>query len=78
MSSALLAAATSPPAGGAPLSQVIGATVAGMLLTAGLLVIGLRYRDGRMPLLDLVARPFVLLLGSRRGPRCRWRSAPGR
>ena len=37
----ILAAATgAPPAGGAPLSQVIGATAAGMLLTAALLVIG--------------------------------------
>jgi hypothetical protein len=58
----ILAAATSPPAGGAPLDQVIGATAAGIVLTAALLVIGMRYRDGRMPLLDLVARPFTWLL----------------
>ncbi len=54
--------AGAPPAGGAPLSQVIGATVAGLLLTAGLLVIGLRYRDGRMPLLDRLAWPFKRML----------------
>jgi hypothetical protein len=59
---AIGAATSSPPAGGAPLSQVIGATVAGLLLTLALLVIGLRYRDGRMPLLDTLARPFTWLL----------------
>ncbi len=59
----ILAAATSaPPAGGAPVSQVIGATAAGMLLTAILLVAGLRYRDDRMPLLDRLAAPFSWLL----------------
>jgi hypothetical protein len=59
----ILAAATgAPPAGGAPLSQVIGATAAGMLLTAALLVIGLRYRANRLPLLDTVAAPFSWLL----------------
>ncbi len=59
----ILAAATgAPPAGGAPLSQVIGATAAGMLLTAALLIIGLRYRDNRMPLLDAIAAPFAWLL----------------
>ncbi len=58
----LLAIAASPPAAGAPLGQVIDATAAGLLLSAGLLVIGLRYRDGRFPLLDRVARPFALLL----------------
>ena len=61
MSAAL--AAASPPAGGAPLSQVIGATAAGMLLTAALLVGGMRYRAGRLPLLDHLARPFTWLLG---------------
>ena len=59
---ALAALSSAPPAGGAPLSQVIGATVAGVLLTLTLLVIGLRYRDGRMAALDLVARPFTWLL----------------
>ncbi|MFL5829926.1 MAG: hypothetical protein ACJ76X_08430 [Solirubrobacteraceae bacterium] len=59
----LIAALTAPPAGGAPLDQVIGATAAGMLLTAALLIGGLRYRAGRLPLLDLVARPFTWLLG---------------
>jgi hypothetical protein len=54
--------AGAPPAGGAPLDQVIAATAAGMLLTAGLLVIGLRYRAGRMSVVDTVARPFMWLL----------------
>jgi hypothetical protein len=62
MSAAILAAAA-PPAGGAPLSQVIGATVAGMLLTAALLIGGMRYRAGRFALLDELARPFRWLLG---------------
>lgn len=64
--------AAAPPAGGAPIGQVIGATVAGLLLTAALLVIGLRYREGRMPALDLVARPFTALL---RVPA--WAALPG-
>ncbi len=59
LSTAVLSA---PPAAGAPLIQVIAATAAGLLLTAGLLVIGIRYRAGRMPLLDTVAAPFVWLL----------------
>ncbi len=59
---AAASAPVAPPAGGAPIGQVIGATAAGLLLTAALLVIGLRYRDGRMPALDLVARPFTALL----------------
>jgi hypothetical protein len=57
------AGAVAPPAGGAPLDQVIGATAAGMLLTAALLIGGIRYRAGRLPLLDLIARPFTWLLG---------------
>jgi hypothetical protein len=52
----------SPPAGGAPLSQVIGATVAGLLLTAALLVIGMRYRAGRTRMLETLALPFTWLL----------------
>src|SRR2546430_10980190 len=59
----LFAAVVAPPAGGAPLDQVIGATAAGMFLAAALLIGGLRYRVGRLPLLDLVARPFTWLLG---------------
>ncbi|MHB8657018.1 MAG: hypothetical protein ACYC91_03540 [Solirubrobacteraceae bacterium] len=55
-------ASGAPPADGAPLDQVIGATVAGILLTAGLLFLGIRYRDGRMALLDTLARPFSWLL----------------
>ena len=55
-------ASSSPPAGGAPLGQVIAAPAAGILLTLALLVIGTCYRAGRMPLLDTVARPFTWLL----------------
>ena len=51
-----------PPAGGAPLGQVIGATAAGMLLTAALLITGIRYRAGRFALLDAIAAPFRWLL----------------
>jgi hypothetical protein len=42
-----------------------------MLLTAALLVIGLRYRANRMPLLDTIAAPFAWLL---RVPR--WAALP--
>ncbi len=56
------AATAAPPAGGAPLGQVIGATAAGMLLTFALLVIGVRYRAGRLDALDAIARPFSWLL----------------
>ena len=61
---AALAAATigAPPAGGAPLGQVIGATAAGTLLTALLLFTGTRYRAGRLGLLDMLAAPFAWLL----------------
>src|SRR5262249_47702043 len=51
-----------PPAGGAPLIQVVIATAVGLLLTAVLLLIAVRYREGRMPLLDTIAAPFVRLL----------------
>lgn len=55
-------AASSPPAGGAPLDQVVGATVAGVLLSLILVVLGLRHRAGHTALLDGLARPFVWLL----------------
>jgi hypothetical protein len=51
-----------PPAGGAPLDQVIGATVAGLLLTVVLLFTGMRYRADRLPVLDKLAAPFGWLL----------------
>ncbi len=60
--SLISAVVSAPPAGGAPIGQVIGATVAGMLLTAALFVIGVRYRAGRLPLLDVIARPFSRML----------------
>ncbi len=58
----VLSAVSAPPAGGAPLGQVIGATAAGMLLTLALLVIGVRYRAGKLDALDAIARPFSWLL----------------
>jgi hypothetical protein len=56
-------AAITPPAGGAPLDQVIIASVVGMLLTVGLIIVGLRYRAGGMRHLDALAAPFSRLLG---------------
>src|SRR3954451_12498924 len=46
------------PAGGAPLGQVIGATAAGLLLTAGLYTLGRLHRAGGTRVLDLAAAPF--------------------
>ena len=51
----LAAAASSPPAGGAALDQVIIATAAALVLTTGLLVLGLGHRSGRVPLLGRLA-----------------------
>jgi hypothetical protein len=64
-------AATTPPAGGAPLGQVIGATAAGLLLTAALYTLGRLHRAGRTRVLDLAAAPFAWLL---RVPR--WAALP--
>jgi hypothetical protein len=47
-----LAAASPPPAGGAELGQVAGATIAVSVLTALLVAVGLRHRAGRIQLLD--------------------------
>jgi len=47
-----LAAAAAPPAGGAELGQVAGATIAVSALTAVLLMLGLRHRAGRLHLLE--------------------------
>ena len=58
----LIASAAAPPAGGAPLGQVLGATAAGILLTLALMVIGTRYRAGRAQWLDAIAQPFCALL----------------
>jgi hypothetical protein len=58
----MLLGVTSAPAGGAPLGQVIGATAAGLALTAALWLIGRWHRSGRIRLLDLAAAPFVWLL----------------
>jgi hypothetical protein len=51
MSTLLAAAAAAPPAGGAEITQVIGASLAGGVLTAILLVLGLGHRQGRVRLL---------------------------
>src|SRR3954447_7120495 len=59
------------PAGGAPLGQVIGATAAGLLLTAALYTLGRLHRAGRTRVLDLAATPFARLL---RVPR--WAALP--
>jgi hypothetical protein len=67
----VLAAASAPPAGGAPPSQVIGATAAGAALTLGLVLVGWLHRSGRMRLLDILAEPFAWLL---RVPR--WAALP--
>src|SRR5206468_5822167 len=63
--------AATPPAGGAPLGQVIGATAAGMLLTLALYTLGRMHRAGRTRVLDLAAAPFAWLL---RVPR--WAALP--
>src|SRR3954451_423060 len=59
------------PAGGAPLGQVIGATAAGLLLTAALYTLGRLHRSGRTRVLDIAATPFARLL---RVPR--WAALP--
>ncbi|PZR67138.1 MAG: hypothetical protein DLM63_07505 [Solirubrobacterales bacterium] len=41
------AAAGTPPAGGAAIGQIIGATAAAIVLTAGLLALGIGHRSGR-------------------------------
>jgi len=50
-----LATTSSPPAGGAALGQVAGATIGVSLLTAVLLAVGLRHRAGRMAPLERLA-----------------------
>ena len=53
---AALAQASDPPAGGAALDQVIGATVAAMLLTAALVWLGAGHRSGTVSVLGRLAR----------------------
>jgi hypothetical protein len=67
----MLLAATTAPAGGAPLGQVVGATAAGLLLTAALYTLGRLHRSGRTRVLDIAATPFARLL---RVPR--WAALP--
>jgi hypothetical protein len=47
-----LATASAPPAGGAALGQVVGATLAVTTLTAALVALGLRHRAGRLRALE--------------------------
>lgn len=49
------AAGEAPPAGGAAIGEVIGATAAALLLTAALLYFGLGHRSGRVPWLGRLA-----------------------
>lgn len=55
LSLSTLVAAAAPPAGGAALGQVILATAAALVLTSGLLVLGLGHRSGRVALLGRIA-----------------------
>ncbi|GAC1438174.1 MAG: hypothetical protein NVSMB51_13620 [Solirubrobacteraceae bacterium] len=48
MSAFLTAASAAPPAGGAALGQIIGASAAATLLTVALLIFGLGHRSGRI------------------------------
>jgi hypothetical protein len=52
---ATLAAAASPPAGGAELGQIVIATVAATIVTAALLHLGLGHRSGRVTILQRLA-----------------------
>ncbi|WP_354699163.1 hypothetical protein DSM112329_04871 [Paraconexibacter sp. AEG42_29] len=55
MSTLLAAAEAAPPAGGAELAQVIGASLVGGVLTLALLVLGLGHRQGRVKVLGQFA-----------------------
>ncbi len=56
--SSAFAAAAPPPAAGAPIGQVIGATVAGLVLAIGLIVLGHGHRTGRIRILDQIGEPI--------------------
>jgi len=60
---ALAPLATSPPAGGAALGEIIIATTGALVLTVTLLVLGLGHRSGRVPLLGSLARLSERLSG---------------
>src|SRR5919201_4333689 len=59
----LAVASKGPPAGGAAIGQVVGATAAATLLTTALLVLGMRHRDGRGRLLSRAADTLSGLSG---------------
>jgi len=79
---ALAAASKGPPAGGAAIGQVIGATAAATLLTTALLVLGMGHRNGRGRVLSrasdslsgLTGLPGWAVLPSP-WPPCRWLAA---
>jgi hypothetical protein len=68
----LMAATSAPPAGGAAIGEVIGATVGAVLLTSALLALGWAHRTGRSDLLGRVARTAAEPAG---GPP--WAVLPG-
>jgi hypothetical protein len=51
----IFAAASAPPAGGAEIGQIVIATAAAMVVTAGLLYLGLGHRSGRTQILQRLA-----------------------
>src|SRR4051812_17823708 len=55
MHTLLAAASSSPPAGGAAVGQVVGVSLAAMVLTSVLLLVGMGHRNGRVPLLGKLA-----------------------
>jgi hypothetical protein len=56
-------AAASPPAGGAELGQVVGATLAACVLTAALVALGLGHRSGRVAVLGRWSKLSTRLSG---------------
>jgi hypothetical protein len=72
LNAAILGAATTPPAGGAAIGEVIGATAGAMLLTGALLTLGWAHRTGRTELLRNVANRAAKVAG---GPA--WAVLPG-
>jgi hypothetical protein len=72
MNAMLMAATSAPPAGGAAVGEVIGATLGAVLLTSALLALGWTHRTGRSDLLGRVARSAAEPAG---GPP--WAVLPG-
>jgi hypothetical protein len=72
LNTAIISAATAPPAGGAAIGEVIGATAGAMLITGALLWLGWAHRTGRTELLRNVANRAAEAAG---GPP--WAVLPG-